>query len=132
MTHQYSTTVNNARLDAIETAISTSPVIRFYTGSAPANCAASATGGTVASFALPSDWMSAASSGSKAKTGTWSGTATASGTVGYYRILDSTGTTTHIQGSVSTSGAELNFDNNIINSGQVITISTYTITAANT
>lgn len=132
MAHQYSATVINARLDAIETAVGGTAILRLYTGAAPANCAAAATGGTVASLTLPADWMAGASSPSKAKTGTWSGTATASGTVGYYRILDSTGVNTHIQGAVSTSGAELNFDNNIINSGQVITISTYTITSANT
>jgi len=132
MAHQYSVNVNNARLDAIETTIGGTALMRLYTGAAPANCAATATGGTVATLTLPADWMAGASSGSKAKTGTWSGTATASGTVGYYRILDAAGTNAHIQGSVSTSGAELNFDNNIINNGQVITISTYTITAANT
>lgn len=130
MAHQYSVTVNNARLDAIETTIGTSPSLLLLTGSAPANCAAADTGGTVCTLTLPSDWMGNASSGSKAKAGTWSGTATASGTVGYYRIK--AGATTHIQGTVSTSGAELNFDNNIINTNQVITISTYTITAANT
>lgn len=132
MAHQYSGTVNNARLDAIETAIGGTAVARFYTGAAPANCAAATTGSTVVSMTLPADWMAAASAGAKAKTGTWSGTATTSGTVGYYRIFDSTATYCHIQGSVSTSGAEINFDNNIVNSGQVVTISTYTITAANT
>ena len=132
MAHQYSVTVNNARLDAIETAISTTPVLRMYTGAAPANCAAATTGSTVVSMTLPSDWLAGASSGAKAKSGTWAGTATTSGTVGYYRIFESTATTCHIQGSVSTSGAEINLDNNIVNSGQVVTISTYTITAANT
>jgi hypothetical protein len=132
MAHKYSVTVNNARLDAIETAISTAPLIKMLTGSAPANCAAADTGGTIFSFNLPSDWMGAAGSGTKAKAGTWSGTAVASGTIGYYRIYDNAGTTCHIQGNVSTSGQELNLDNNIVNSGQVVTISTYTITAANT
>ena len=75
--------------------------------------------------------MAAANASAKAKTGTWSGTATAGGTIGYYRIFDSGTTTCHIQGSVSTSGAELNFDNNVVLVNQVITISTYTITAAN-
>lgn len=132
MAHQYSVTVNHARLDAIETAIGGTAIMRLLTGSAPANCAAASTGGTVCTLTLPSDWMANAAAGAKAKNGTWSGTATSSGTVGYYRIFDSTGTTCHIQGLVSTSGAELNFDNNIINNTQVVTISAYTITAANT
>lgn len=132
MTHRYSTAVNNGRLDAIETVIGGTALMRMLTGSAPANCAAANTGGTIFEMPLPADWMAAASSGAKAKNGTWSGTAVASGTVGYYRIYDQPGTTCHIQGSVSTSGAELNLDNNIVNTGQVVTISTYTITAANT
>src|SRR5690349_6604201 len=130
MSHQYSVTVNNARLDAIESTIGTAPTLELLTGSAPANCAASPTGGTVCSITLPPDWLAAAASAAKAKAGTWQGTATASGTVGYYRIK--AGATCHIQGSVSTSGAELNLDNNIVNNGQVVTISTYQISAANT
>lgn len=131
-THQYSTFVNLARLDAIESTTGTTAILRIYTGALPANCAAATTGGTIVSMTLPSDWMAAASGTSKAKTGTWSGTAIATGTAGYYRIFDSGAGTCHIQGDVSTSGAALNLDNNIINTGQVVTISTYTITAANT
>ena len=37
MTLQYSTTVRNAKLDAIETAISTSPILTIRTGAAPAH-----------------------------------------------------------------------------------------------
>ena len=132
MTHRYSVSVNNARLDAIENTIGGTAVLQLLTGSAPANCAAASTGGTVCQMTLPADWMSAASAAAKAKNGTWSGTATASGTIGYYRIFDNALAACHVQGSVSTSGAELNFDNNIVNTNQVITISTYTISAANT
>lgn len=41
---QYSVTVNNARLDSVETAIGTAPTLNLYSGSAPANCAAADTG----------------------------------------------------------------------------------------
>ncbi len=134
MAHRYSDTVNNARLDAIETTVGGTALMRLYdnTGSVPASCVAAPTGGTVCTLTLPADWMAAAATHAKAKNGTWSGTATAGGTVSYYRIYDNTGTTCHVQGSVSTTGAELNFDNNIINNAQVITITTYTITSANT
>ena len=131
MAHQYSVTVNNARLDSIETAVGTSPILRLLTGAAPANCAAATTGGTVCNVTLPSDWMAGAGSGVKAKTGTWSGTATASGTVGYYRIFDSGGGTCHVQGAVGVGSGELQLDNNIVNANQVITINTYQITAGN-
>lgn len=98
--HQYSVAVNNAKLDAIETTIGTAPKLRFYTGSMPANCAAAATGTLLEDQALPSDWLAAAASAIKAKAGTWTGNFDAAGTVGYWRIYDSSGTTCHMQGLV--------------------------------
>ena len=71
MTLQYSTTVRNAKLDAIETAIGTAAVLKIRTGSAPANVATADSGTVLATLTLPSDWLAAASSGSKAKSGTW-------------------------------------------------------------
>jgi hypothetical protein len=98
--HQYSVGVNNARLDAVESTIGTAPLLKFYDGTKPANCAASPDGDLLDSQALPSDWMAAASSAIKAKAGTWSGTYGADGTVRYWRIYDSTDTTCHMQGLV--------------------------------
>lgn len=94
MTIQWDDATRNAMLDAIETSIGTSPKLRYYTGDVPANCAASATGTLIVEMTLPSDWAAAASGGSKAKSGTWSGTATGTGTLvaGYYRMLTSGGT----------------------------------------
>lgn len=101
MTIQYSTTVNNAILDAIETTIGTSPKWRGYSGSPPANCAAAATGTLLVEISCPSDWAAAASGAEKAKSGTWSATASATGTIGYYRLYDSGATTCHEQATVS-------------------------------
>mgnify|MGYP000992978288 FL=1 len=77
--------------------------------------------------------MAAASGGSKAKSGTWSNTASAAGTAGYFRIYDSTGTTCHMQGSVTATGGggDLQLDNVSIANGQTVTISTFSITDAN-
>ena len=104
MTVQKSVAVNNARLDANETAVGTAPKLRFYSGAQPANCAAARTGTLLAELTLPSDWMNAASSGTKTKLGTWSGTGAAGaggGTViGHYALMDSAGSTCHEQGSV--------------------------------
>lgn len=131
MAVQYSVAVRNAMLDAIETATGVSAKLIIYTGAAPANCAAAATGTALVTMTLPSDWMANAASGTKALTGTWSTTASATGTAGYYRITDSAGTTCHEQGTVSTSGADMNLDNTSINSGQTVTVTTKTITAGN-
>jgi hypothetical protein len=128
MTIQYSTALRNAQLDAIETVIGASPKLRIYAGSVPAAVADAATGTLVAELTLPSDWLAAAASGSKAKAGTWSGSAGASGTASYFRILDSAGTTTIIQGTVGTSSADLIVDSTSFNNGQAFSVTAFTIT----
>jgi hypothetical protein len=74
MALQYSTTVRNAKLDAIETAIGTSAILKIRTGAAPADCGTADSGTVLATATLPSDWMAAASCGAKAKSGTWQDT----------------------------------------------------------
>lgn len=101
MTIQFSTAVNNAILDVIETTIGTSQKWRGYSGSKPSNCAAAATGTMLVEIACPSDWAAAASGAEKAKSGTWSATASSTGTIGHYRVYDSTGTTCHEQGTIT-------------------------------
>lgn len=132
MALQYSAAANNARLDAVETAIGTSAKLRIYTGAPPANCAAAATGTLLAEITLPSDWMAAAAAGSKGKSGTWSGAASAAGTAGYFRIVDNAGTTAHIQGTCGQGTGDLSFDNAVIANGQTITVNGFTLSAANT
>lgn len=134
MALQYSAAVRNAQLDALETAIGVSAVLKIRTGAAPANVATADSGTVLATMTLPSDWLAAASSGSKAKSGTWQDTsADASGTAGHFRIYASDGTTAHIQGTVTATGGggDLTLDNTSIAAGQSITINTFTITAAN-
>ena len=131
MALQFSTTVRNARLDQIETTISTAPLLYIRTGSAPADCATADSGSLLATITLPSDWLAAAASGSKAKSGTWSVAASGTGTAAHFRIKDSGATTCHIQGTVGTSGTDMIIDNTSINSGQTVTVSTFTLTDAN-
>lgn len=98
---QYSDTVRNAKLDAVETAIGTAPLLEIRTGPPPANCAAADIGTELVEMTLPSDWMAAAASASKAKAGTWSGTAVAAGNAGHFRIKHSSGSPVHAQGIVT-------------------------------
>lgn len=99
MTIQLSTTVRNARLDAIETAIGTTAILRIRSGDVPANCAAADAGTILSAMTLPADYMAAASGGSKAKAGTWQdASADATGFAGHFRLYDSAGTTCHLQG----------------------------------
>ena len=131
MAIQLSTGVRNARLDAIESTIGTSAVLKIRTGSAPANVATADSGTVLATCTLPSDWMAAASSGAKAKSGTWEDTsADATGTAAHFRIYASDGITTHMQGTVTATGGggDLTVDNTSFASGQAFTITSFTLT----
>lgn len=129
MTICYSATVANALLDAWESTIGTTPILQMYSGAMPAHCADAATGDLLVEMTLPSDWMAAASGGSKAKSGTWQDTsADDTGTAGYYRILESTGTTCHDQGTITATGdgGDMTVDNVSIATGQQVTITGFT------
>jgi len=136
MALQYSDSVRNAQLDAVESTIGTAAVLKIYdlTASAPANCAAAITGTVLATITLPSDWMNAASTGSKTKLGTWQdASADAAGTADFFRLFASDGTTCGAQGTVSATGGggDLTLDNAVIAAGQSVTISTFTLAAGN-
>ncbi len=134
MSVQLSTAVRNARLDAIEVTVGTAPILEIFTGAQPANCAAADSGTKLASITLPSDWMAAAASGSKAKSGTWQdASADASGTAAHWRLKDSGGTTVHAQGSVTATGGggDMTVDNTNFAAGQSFTVNTFTLTDAN-
>ena len=100
---QVSTTVRNAILDVVETTIGASPVLKFFGGAAlPANVGTADAGTVLATLNLPSDWMAAASGGTKAMSGSWQdASADASGLARYYRIYANGGTPCHYQGLVS-------------------------------
>lgn len=134
MAIQYSAAVRNAELDALETAIGTGAIMKIRSGSAPATVATADSGTVLATISLGSDWMSAASGGSKSKSGTWQdASADATGTAAHFRIYASDGTTAHIQGTVTVTGGggDLTLDSVSITAAQVVTISSFTITAGN-
>lgn len=134
MSLQLSVAARNAILDAIESTVGTLAIMKLRTGAPPATCATADSGTVVATLNLPSDWMANAGSGSKAKSGTWEDTlADAAGTVGHFRIYDSTGTTCHLQGTVTIAGGggDLTLDNNVLAVNQDVIINTFTLSAAN-
>ena len=130
MAFQFSTAARNAALDAIETTIGTAPTLEIRSGSVPANAAAADSGTVLATLVLPSDWLAAASNGSKALSGTWQDlSADAAGTAGHFRIKAAG--TTHIQGSITATGGggDMTLDNTSIASGQQVVITSFTISA---
>lgn len=134
MALQLSVGVRNAMLDAIETQIGTSAVLKIRTGAAPADVATADSGTVLSTVSLPSDWMAGASDGTKAKSGTWQDTsADATGTAAHFRIYASDGTTAHMQGTVTATGGggDMTVDNTSFASGQSFTVTGFTLTAAN-
>lgn len=143
MSVQYSTGVRINMLDSIETTIGANAKLVFYTGAKPTTCADAASGTVVATLSLTGaggDWMSAASAASNVVTkdknpaSAWSVAASNAGTVGHYRIYDSSLTTCHEQGTVTTTAVgtgDITLDNTVVTAGQTITITGKTITAGN-
>lgn len=134
MAIKLSVTVKNARLDAIETAIGASAILKLRSGNPPAAIADADSGDVLATLELPADWMAGASGGSKAKNGTWQDlSADAAGTVGHFRVYASDGTTQHIQGTVTATGGngDMTLDNIVVAEGQSITITGFTLTDGN-
>lgn len=130
MSFQFSTSARNAALDAIETAVGVSAILKIRSGAAPANCGTADSGTVLATLNLPSDWLAAAASGSKAKSGTWQdASADAAGTAGHFRVYASDGTTCHIQGTCGIGSGDLQLDNTSIAVGQSVTISSFQIDA---
>ena len=131
MTVQLSIAVRNAGLDAVESTAGATAELTIWSGAQPADCATANSGTELVTMTLDADWMAAASGGTKAKLGTWSGTAIDTETAGHFRIYDSTGTTCHLQGSVGQGSGDLSLDNTSIATSQIVTISTFTLTAGN-
>ena len=133
MTVQFSVAVRNARLDVVETTVGTSPKLRILTGAKPADCATAQSGTLLVEVTCPADWLNAASGGQKTLAGAWTAAAGASGNAGYYRIMDSSGTVCHEQGTITATGGggDMTVDNIIIASGQTVTVTTKTFTEGN-
>lgn len=129
MTLGYSTALRNAQLDAITTAIGASGKVRIYDGTRPA------TGGTATNLLAELPLSATAAPAASAAVLTLNAitsdaSADATGTATWFRILTS-GNTQVIDGSVGTSGADLNLNSVSITVGGSVAISSFTITGSN-
>ena len=134
MALQFSVAVRNAKLDAVETAIGTSARLKIRTGAAPANCGTADSGTVLADLTLPSDWMAAASGGTKALSGSWAdSSADATGTAAHFRLYASDGSTCHAQGTVTATsgGGDMEVNNTSFATGQAFSVTSFTLTSGN-
>ena len=131
MALQFSTTVRNGMLDAIETGTGVSAVLKIRSGAAPANCGTADSGTVLALITLASDWAAAASSGTKALSGlpVSDTSADGTGTAAHFRLYASDGSTCHMQGTVGTSGTDMIVDSTSFTAGQAFNVTGWTWTA---
>lgn len=128
MTLGYATTLRNAQLDAITTAVGNAGKLQIYDGTRPA------TGGTatnkLAEFTCGTPFAPAASGGSLSPTLPSNVSALLTGTATWYRITTSGGTFV-MDGSAGTSGTDLILNSASISSGATVSITAHTIGAGN-
>lgn len=105
-----------------------SGTLKILDGVQPAAGGAETT--VLATITLPADAFAAAASGSAAKLGTWSATASATGTATWFRLSNSGGTE-FIDGDITATsgGGDLELDSTSITSGQTVTVSSFSISA---
>lgn len=135
MALSFTTAVRNARQDAITTATGSAALLRIYdaTGGVPASANASI-GSCVllAELTCGSPFAGAAASAAvTANAITQDSSANATGTAAFFRLYASNGTTVIAQGTVSTSGADLNLNTLSIVSGGPVQVTSLVWTDGN-
>ena len=105
--------------------------INLYSGTQPANANTAISTQTLLVQLTISGGFGTDSNGTLTFGTVTNGTAVASGTASFFRIVKSDGTTVIMDGSVGTSGADMNLDNTSIATGQTVTITSGTIIRAN-
>lgn len=128
MTTGYSTTLRNAQLDQITTAVGNAGKLRIYDGTRPATGGAATT--LLAEFTLGTPFAPSASSATLSPTLPSSTTGLAAGTATWFRIVTSGGTAV-IDGSAGTSGTDLVLNSASISVGATVSITAFTITRGN-
>lgn len=132
MAIKYSVSDIDAQLTALNSAIGTSAKLRIYSGTRPANVAASITGTLLAELTCNASVFGAVSSGVlTAGAITSDSSADATGTATHFRLFASDGTTAHVDGDVGTSGSDLNLSSVSIVSTGTVAVSSFVITGGN-
>lgn len=130
----FTTTVKNARADAISTQVGSNGKIRIYSGTVPADANAALSSNTLLAELACSTTFAASASGGVLTVNTIDPdtSADATGTATFFRVLKSDNTVI-LQGAVGTSGsgAELILNTTSISAGAAVSITAFTLTEAN-
>lgn len=126
----YAVALRNAQLDEITALAGASALLRIYDGTRPATGGAATT--LLAELTCNVTFAPAASGGDLTLNAiTQDASANATGTATWFRIVQSNGTTHVLDGSVGTSGADLNLNSTSIVAGGTVDITSAVFTAGN-
>jgi hypothetical protein len=134
MATKLATATADALANAVTTTVGTSGKIIIYSGTEPATANTALSGNTaLATFTLNSTAFGSSSSGVITLNGTpLTVAADATGSATFFRLLKSDGTTVVLQGTVGTSGQQLNLNTVSITSAVNVTITSGTVTMPTT
>lgn len=128
---KYSNGTRNAQQQGLITYAGTGSIIRLYDGTQPTNANTAISTQTLLVSLTIAGGFGTDSNGTITLGAVTSGTAVASGTASFFRIVKSDGTTVVMDGSVGTSGSDLNLNTTTVASSQTVAISAGTIIRAN-
>ena len=128
---KYSNGTRDAQQQGLITYAGSGSIIRLYDGTQPTNANTAISTQTLIVSLVVSGSFGTDSNGSITLGTVTNGTAVASSTVTFFRIVKSDGTTVVMDGSVGTSGADMNLNSTTISSGQTVAITAGTIIRGN-
>ncbi len=124
---KYSNGTRHAQNEGLITYAGNGAIINIYQGTAPANANTAITTQTLLVSCVLAGAFGTDTDGTLTLGTVNNGTAVAGGTANFFRIFKSDGTTVVMDGSIGTSGADLNLDTTTINITQTVNISGGTI-----
>ena len=128
---KYSNGTRDAQQQGLITYAGTGAIISIYEGTQPANANTAISTQTLLVSLPISGSFGTDSNGTITLSSVTNGTAVATGTGQFFRIFKSDNTTVVMDGSVGTSGCDMNLNNTSIATGQVVSITSGTIIRAN-
>jgi hypothetical protein len=128
---KYSNGTRDAQQTGLITYAGTGSIIRLYDGTQPANANTAISTQTLLVSLTVAGSFGTDSNGTITLGSVTSGTAVASSTATFFRIVKSDGTTVVMDGSVGTSGADMNLNSTVISSGQTVAITAGTFIRGN-
>lgn len=128
---KYSNGTRDAQQQGLITYAGSGAIIHIYEGTQPTNANTAISGQTLLVSLTISGSFGTDSNGTITLGSVANGTAVATGTAQFFRITQSDNSTVVMDGSVGTSGADMNLNNTSIAATQVVSITSGTIIRAN-